>query len=238
MLIFALSDPKRKREESSPVPSSKVRKPNPPIIKNERLPDLKSSPPKPPVAVAVAVAVPAPVIPAAPPGPIVAQPPQPTVPPSDSISTMEQYQEKLETIKLKLSSMPRDGLQQRLGHFRRTLHGLDASINAGRVHPDRVTQHRLDRQILADVLKWSVERLESNPPSAPSAPTPTTASTSSAPNLAQVRSIFSLPCAILTQLALFSLRHEHPSPRNRSHHNRPHTQALLLHQVRVSQTLR
>ena len=165
---------------------SKVPKPNPPIGKIELPPlDLNLSPPKPPVP------VPAPVIPAAPPASIVPQPPQPTVPPSDSVTTMEQYQEKLDSIKLKLSSMPRDRLQQSLAQFRTTLHGLDASINTGRVHPDRKTQLRLDRQILADVLNWSVEHLESNPSSAPSASTSSvmqiTAPTLSVPTLEQVR---------------------------------------------------
>ena len=170
---------------------SKVRKPNPPIGKIEMPPlDLNSSPPKPPVA------APAPAVAAAPPASMVVQPPQPTVPPSDSVTTMEQYQEKLETIKLKLSSMPRDRLQQSLAQFRTTLHGLDASINTGRVHPDRVTQHRLDRQILADVLKWSVELLESNPFSAPSvsAPAiPSTIPTSSVPAPEQVCLLFHFP---------------------------------------------
>lgn len=103
---------------------------------------------------------------------------------------MEQYQEKLDNIKLKLSSMPRDRLQQNLAQFRTTLHGLDASINGGKVHPDRKTQLRLDRQILADVLKWSVELLESNPSLVPSASTSaiqSTAPTSSVSTLEQVR---------------------------------------------------
>jgi hypothetical protein len=93
--------------------------------------------------------------------------PAPVVP---TVTTMEQYQEKLENIKLKLSVMPRERLQQNLAQFRMTLAELDASINTGRVHPDRLTQRRLDRQIHADVLKWSVEFLESNSSSAPSAP--------------------------------------------------------------------
>lgn len=157
------------------MPTSKVRKINPFIGKIEPPPlDLNLSPPKPPIP------VPAPV----------AQPPQSTVPPSDSVTTMEQYQEKLDNIKLKLSSMPRDRLQQNLAQFRTTLHGLDASINGGKVHPDRKTQLRLDRQILADVLKWSVELLESNPSLVPSASTSaiqSTAPTSSVSTLEQVR---------------------------------------------------
>jgi hypothetical protein len=174
-----LPAPKRKREEPSPMPSLKMRKPNPPAGKTP--PNLDSSPSKPPIPVSTP-------IPAPPPAPLVAQPPQPqpTAPPNDSITTMEQYQEKLENIKLKLSSMPRDKLQQNLAHFRTALHGLDASIATGKVPADRVTQHRLDRQILADVLKWSVEFLESNSSSVP-AP--------SASNLSQVHSIFSLPSA-------------------------------------------
>ncbi len=175
VLIFALPAAKRKREEPSPAPNPKVRKLNPPVGKTP--PVLGPSPPKPPMPVFVP-------IPAPPPAPVVAQPPQPTVPPNDSVTTMEQYQQKLENIKLKLSNMPREQLQQNLAHFRSALHGLDASITTGKVPADRVTQHRLDRQILADVLKWSVEFLESNPPIAPTASTST---------LSQVRLIFSLP---------------------------------------------
>ena len=110
------------------------------------------------------------------------------IPPSDRVITMENYQEKLDNVKLKLSTMPRDKLQQVLTQFRTTLHGLDA---IGRVHPNRITQLRLDRQMLADVMKWSVEHLESNPSSAPSVSASSaiqsTASTSSVPTLEQVR---------------------------------------------------
>ena len=69
---------------------------------------------------------------------------------------MEEYEEKLESIKQKLSNMSRFELWRVIPQFRRTLSGLDASLNAGRVRPDRVPEHRLDRQVLADVLK-SVE---------------------------------------------------------------------------------
>ena len=176
VLIFALPAGKRKREPS-PTPNPKMRKPNPPVGKTS--PDLDHSLPKLPMPVSVPILAP-------PPAPVVAQPPQPTVPPNDSVTTMEQYQQKLENIKLKLSSMPRDQLQQNLAHFRSALHGLDASITTGKVAADRVTQHRLDRQILADVLKWSVEFLESNPPPVPAPSTST---------LSQVLLTFSLPSA-------------------------------------------
>ena len=168
LLIFALPAPKRKREEPSPAPNPKVRKLNPPV---------DPSPPKPPVPVSAPIPVP-------PPAPVVAQPPQPAVPPNESITTMEQYQQKLENIKLKLSSMPREQLQLSLAQFRSALNGLGASITTGKVPADRMTQHRLDRQILADVLRWSVEFLESNPSSASAPPTST---------LSQVRLTFSLP---------------------------------------------
>jgi len=157
--------------------NSKLRKFNPPVGKTP--PNLDSSPSKPPIPVSAPIPVP-------PPAPVVVQPPQVTVPPNDSITTMEQYQEKLENIKLKLSNMPRDRLQQNLAQFRTALHGLDASIATGKVPADRVTQHRLDRQILADVLKWSVEFLESNSSSVPAPPAST---------LSQVHLTFSLPSA-------------------------------------------
>lgn len=225
MLILALSAAKRKREEPSPAQNPKVRKPNPPIGKIEiPPPDLKFSPPKP------SVPVPPPVVPAAPPVPVVTQPPQPTVSP---VTNMRQYQEKLANIKSKLSMMPRDRLQQSLAQLRATLHGLDASINSGRVHPDSVTQHRLDRQIFADVLKWSVQLLEPNQSSAPSA------STSSGPTLVQVHLTFSFPSAILTSSPFLSLQHQPPNLRSRRNHHNPSHIQVLLHQVRVSlQTLR
>lgn len=174
LLIFTLPAAKRKREEPSPAPNPKMRKLNPPVGRTP--PVLDPSPPKPPMPVSAP-------IPAPPPAPVIAQPPQPTVPPNDSITTMEQYQQKLENIKLKLSSMPREQLQQSLAQFRSALNGLGASITTGKVPADRVMQHRLDRQILADVLRWSVEFLESNPSSASAPPTST---------LSQVRLTFSL----------------------------------------------
>ena len=207
VLIFALPAAKRKREEPPSTPNPKVRKPNPSVGKTP--PSLDSSQSKPPIPVSAPISAP-------PPAPVVVPPPQPqpTVPPNDSVTTMEQYQEKLETIKLKLSSMPRDKLQQSLAQFRTALHGLDASIAAGKVPAKSVTQHRLDRQILADVLKWSVEYMESNSSSVPAA---------SASIFSQVYLTFSLSSARkLTPFTFLSPRPQRRSLRNYNHHHHHH----------------
>lgn len=200
------------------MPNLKIRKPNPPVGNPPPNPDSSQS--KPPIPVSAPISAP-------PPAPVVAPPPQPqpTVPPNDSVTTMEQYQEKLETIKLKLSIMPREKLQQSLAQFRTALHGLDASIATGKVPADRVTQHRLDRQILADVLKWSVEFLESNSSSV---------STASASTFSQVHLTFSLPSARkLTPFTFLSLRPQRRSLRNHNHHHHHHKFHIQVLQPQV-----